>query len=183
MTDQSFDNEKKVEASHFLQYALKHLDVSKGSSVIDFGCGSLGYVGRLLLPDAKKVIFCDNSEKAISELKENLKSVQLDNYEIWGNGINEDEENIADVILSSMVMHHIEDIKKEVNKCFKLMKKGGKILFMDLKTEDGSFHGTMIVPHNGFNPTSVKEIFEEVGFVNVVFEDYEPFYMKSSEHS
>lgn len=180
MTDPSYLERKMRESVEFIQFAEQHFGIAEDAAVVDFGCGPYGFVGKNLIPRTKRVIFCEDSNSVIAELRENLKSQPPNKYEVWENGIKEDAEAAADVLLSSMVMHHIDDIDRLAADCFKLLKKGGKILIMDLKTEDGSFHGTKVVPHKGFDPDTVKDVFEKAGFANAYWVDYKAYHMETT---
>ena len=45
-----------------------------------------------------------------------------------------------DGIISSMTMHHINDVNSMFNRLYSLLPTGGFIAIADLETEDGSFH-------------------------------------------
>ena len=87
-------------AATFLWDAYQLGDI-EGKTIADLGCG-IGILGiGAYLLDAKGIIFVDKDPDALSQLKENLKKIQLDdNYSI----IQEDVQDIsiqADVVIQN----------------------------------------------------------------------------------
>jgi len=74
-----------------------------------------------------------------------------------------------DVIFSSMVMHHIADVKAEIAGLQRLLKPGGRLIWIDLNADDGSFHAAEpdFQGHNGFEWDEVRRILADCGFESV----------------
>ncbi len=72
-----------------------------------------------------------------------------------------------DIIYNQMVLHHVNDVETIFNKFYGLLNSGGYLAIADLYTEDGSFHGTEVKVHWGFNPDNLSTILKYKGFKNI----------------
>ena len=163
---------KKDEAKKFINEIRKQTKINKTMRVLDFGCGT-GLNGLGFINDVKTVAFLDTSSGMIEQVESALKSLNCSNYEVYNKDIGElDNVEPFDLILSTLSFHHIEDINKTV-KCFnELTNKGGKCFIVDLYTEDGSFHAPAKVPHNGFDPEELKQVFLNNGYTKVTHKSF-----------
>lgn len=77
-------------------------------------------------------------------------------------------EGKFDGIISSMTMHHIQDIPEMFGKFHSLLKPGGFLALADLDLEDGSFHGEDTgVYHCGFDRQEFAQTAIAAGFLAV----------------
>ncbi|MEO1958302.1 MAG: class I SAM-dependent methyltransferase [Nautiliaceae bacterium] len=125
--------------------------------ILDFGCGS-GLVGLNLAPFAKEVIGVDTSAKMVEKFNEKAKKLNL-NAKAYKKDIFEINDQF-DVVVSSMTLHHIKDIKALSKKLATITNKA---FLVDLEKEDGSFHtrGNDDVYHFGFSKEELEEYFSE----------------------
>jgi hypothetical protein len=54
-----------------------------------------------------------------------------------------------------MVLHHVNDIEKIINKFHKLINPNRHMVIADLYEKNGSFHGEGFPGHSGFNIDSL----------------------------
>ncbi len=136
--------------------------LSPGMQVIDYGCG----MGFFSLPMAKmvspngKVICIDIQEKMIEKLKHRLRRKRVNHIietrvasaeNKWGlDGL----KNKIDFILLFAVLHEVYNKKALFTELYKILKKTGKILFVEPKHH---------VPYQEFKET--LNIAESVGFI------------------
>jgi cyclopropane fatty-acyl-phospholipid synthase-like methyltransferase len=133
---------------------LPHL---KGDEkILEFGCGT-GLVGLNIAPFVKEVIGIDTSEKMVEKFNEKAKKLNL-NAKAYKKDIFEINEKF-DVVISSMTLHHIKDIKKLSKKLYEITDR---CFLADLEKEDGTFHtrGNDDVMHFGFSKKELKEYFK-----------------------
>jgi len=130
----------------------KHLRISDGIDVLDFGCGT-GLFGLHFLENAKTLTGIDTSKGMLDVFKrkvdddQKLKTLMI-NLE------NEDHQGHYDLIVSSMAFHHLENPVVVLKKLKQMLKPNGVIAIIDLDHEDGTFHpdnNAMGVKHFGFS--------------------------------
>lgn len=74
-------------------------------------------------------------------------------------------ETEFDAIVSSMTIHHIENVQAIFNKFYTLLKDNGSIAIADLDVEDGSFNTEDTgVFHTGFDRNEFLKMAENAGF-------------------
>lgn len=138
---------------------------------LELGCGT----GELLLPLApslRSVLATDASRGMIGELqaklaaepRANIRAVQFDLLD----GTVLDER--FDLVYSTMMLHHVAEAGRMLERMGELLKPGGRVGLVDLLTEDGSFHGDMAVPHHGFGEEQIAALAAGVGLRLASFE-------------
>jgi len=123
--------------------------------VLDFGCGT-GLVGLNIAPFVKEVVGIDTSKKMVEKFNQKAKKLNLNAFALCKDIFEVNEK--FDVVISSMTIHHIKDIKKLSNK---LLEITNTVFIADLVKEDGTFHsrGNDDVEHFGFSEDELKEYF------------------------
>lgn len=146
------------------------IELCSEMEILDFGVGT-GLLGFEIAKSVKKVYGVDTSESMIEKLKEkNTPKLHIETY--CQDIIKEPLDKSFDGIVSSMTLHHIEDLKAFFETIHKNIKEGGFIAIADLETEDGTFHSDNTgVYHFGFDEVDLKEAAKGAGFVNVKFEN------------
>ncbi|PWN71097.1 class I SAM-dependent methyltransferase [Chryseobacterium phosphatilyticum] len=100
----------------------------QGKAILDMGCGLGQQIQSLLLHDPQQITGLDISQKMLSEARERISSHKVD----WICSALEDYDfgkNRYDLIISSMTLHYVEDLKMLFLKIFKSLKPGGQFLF------------------------------------------------------
>ena len=130
--------------------------LNKNDKVLEFGCAT-GLVGLNLAPFVKEVIGIDTSKKMVEIFNDKARQANL-NAKAFQKDIFDINETF-DIVVSSMTLHHIKDIKLLNDK---LLKITNKAFLADLVKEDGSFHtrGNDDVYHFGFSKEELYEYFK-----------------------
>jgi len=139
--------------------------------LLDFGTGT-GLLTKHLCPLVRKITALDFSQAMLKQLNSNAKE--------WKNcQINSVHSDIlkynSDVsfngIVSSMSMHHIEELDALFKKFSALLLPHGFIAIADLEKEDGSFHSDSNdgVFHFGFTKEILEPLLKKHGFKRVMF--------------
>ena len=157
-------------AKNFVKYIKEKIKLNKDTVIMDFGCGT-GIVGLNLINNVKKVVFLDPSKGMIKQVQKAILKKNIHNYEILEGDINKYKGDKLDLILVANVFHHIEDINHIINKFSSILKKGGKVLVVDLFETSEDFHGGS-APHNGFKPENIVKLFKNNNFTNVQYENF-----------
>ncbi len=145
------------------------INLNKEMEVIDFGTGT-GLLGFLVAPDVKQIHGVDTSSKMLEKLEEkNSSEISIKTY--CQDIIKEPLTQKFDGLISSMTLHHIEDLKLFFKTIYETLKDNGFIAIADLVKEDGTFHSNNDgVFHFGFERDALVAIVTEAGFKDVRFE-------------
>ncbi len=134
---------------------------------MDFGAGT-GLVSLALLSDLASVTAMDTSGEMLRVLDEKLKVQRIGNVHTLLCEIGKTALPVAefDLILSSMVLHHIPDVPQTLRRLRPCLRPGGWIALADLDSEDGTFHSDSTgVFHHGLDRDDVCWWLQEAGFM------------------
>jgi cyclopropane fatty-acyl-phospholipid synthase-like methyltransferase len=148
---------------------LEKLSFSKEDSVLDFGSGT-GLLTEHISPFVKKIIVNDVSDAMNDKIQEKINNNRFPcEIEIDGTNICEEDMDVSlDGIISSMTVHHVQDVKALFEKFYAMLKPNGILAIADLETEDGTFHKEDTgVFHFGFEKEAFLQYAKEAGFVNL----------------
>jgi len=146
---------------------IERVKLDKGMHLMDFGSGTglllegiAPHVGRITAVDVSKAMNQQLAEKR-GRLGCELEMLELDLTTA-------DLDRQFDGIISSMTMHHVQDIAAMFGKFHRLVKPGGFIAISDLDSEDGSFHTEDTgVHHHGFDRDKFADAARSAGFRDV----------------
>ncbi|WP_457750049.1 class I SAM-dependent DNA methyltransferase [Sulfurimonas sp.] len=144
----------------------KEIPLSKDMEILDFGVGT-GLLGFAIAPKVKQVYGVDTSAKMLEKLQEkNKPELHIKTYH--QDIIKEPLVQQFDGLLSSMTLHHVEDLNAFFKTIYSNIKKDGFIAIADLESEDGSFHSDNTgVHHFGFDAQNLGEIVQKSGFKDI----------------
>ena len=144
------------------------IHLNKDMQVIDFGVGT-GLLGFEIAKMVKQVHGVDISTSMLEKLKaKNTKELSIKAYN--QDIIKEPLTETFDGLVSSMTLHHVEDLELFFKTIYKNICKNGFIAIADLKTEDGTFHSDNTgVFHFGFEEELLRNVLKNTGFTDVKF--------------
>jgi len=143
---------------------LEEIEYSKDMHLMDFGSGT-GLLTIEIAPHVKKITGIDMSPSMNATLLENQHLVDCELEILELDLSSSDIDHKYDGIISSMTLHHVEDIKTLFKKFHDLLEDDGTIALSDLYSEDGSFHSENTgVFHFGFDEKFILEAAKEAGF-------------------
>lgn len=165
-----WDTDRRINRAKIISDEIaSSIDIKKEYSAMEFGCGT-GLISFNLVEKFENITLIDSSKDMIDVVKEKIEKYEVDNMKPYALDIF-DEEIIEkfDVIYTSMVLHHIQDISGLANKFYTLLNDGGQVIIVDLDKEDGSFHKNEpgFNGHNGFEQEELKDILSKQGFKNI----------------
>jgi len=135
-------------------------------SVMDFGAGT-GLITLGLVPYVASITAVDTSSEMLRMLDQKLKVQQVRNVRTLHRDI-ADVSRLPvefDLIVSSMVLHHIQDVPQVLQQLRSSLRPGGFVALADLESEDGSFHTDPTgVYHRGFDRLQVCRWLQAAGF-------------------
>jgi len=137
--------------------------------ILEVGCGT-GLLTLLLQPRVRSITGIDSSEGMLDVLGSKIKEKGLTNVttRLMNLETGEKWEGTFDLVVSSMTLHHIDNIPRLFDHFSSVVKPGGYLCVADLDKEGGKFHRSgEIVPHAGFDRALMKKEFERAGFYHV----------------
>ena len=145
----------------------ENVKLDKSMQIMDFGSGT-GLLLEKIAPFVGKITAVDISKSMNTELeakRDNLDcELEIIEMDLSKSGLSRK----FDGIISSMTMHHVEDIQTMFNDFYNMLNEKGFIAIADLDKEDGSFHKDDTgVFHSGFNRDAFLEDAEKAGFKNL----------------
>ncbi len=167
----NWDTNARIQRAKILSEKISEkLNNTSDLYALDFGCGT-GLMALCLTESFKEIICTDLSEKMLEVLNEKIALSKADNINTLP--INElysgEYDNKFDVIYSSMVIHHILDIRYEISRLFRLLKENGSLIIIDLDTVDKLFHSedAGFDGHHGFERQDIINAFENCGLKDI----------------
>ena len=146
------------------QLILKELPFSKEMHIMDFGSGT-GLLLSQVAPFVNEITAIDISASMIGVLRLKLDTIDCKVQILELDLTKQTVDTKFDAIISSMTIHHIEDVQELFNKLYLLLKDNGTIAIADLDKEDGSFHTEDTgVFHNGFDRNEFLNSAKKAGF-------------------
>jgi len=164
-------NSKRVQnAKGIAELIVKNIKLDKSMELMDFGAGT-GLLSYFVAPYVKKIVAVDNSPSMLLEFEAKCSEFACETEVIEKDLSVESLDRIFDGVISSMTIHHLEDIIALFDKLYSMVKDGGFIAIADLDSEDGSFHSDNTgVHHHGFDREALQRIAENAGFKDVKFD-------------
>lgn len=109
-----------------LPILMKALEIQKDDTLLDVGCGAGVFSYEMALYGGK-IVGLDYSEANVKAVKGMYKLNNL-SFEV-GDAVSMPFENeMFDSILATEIIEHIQDDNKFVSECFRVLKKGGKVV-------------------------------------------------------
>ena len=146
----------------------ERVELTPAMEVIDFGVGT-GLLGFEIAKRVKQVYGVDTSTKMLEQIAQknppelHIKTIKQD---IIQNPL----EQKFHGLVSSMTLHHIEDLEAFFTTIYSNLHNEGFIAIADLESEDGTFHSDNTgVFHFGFDAEELSAIAKKCGFKDVEF--------------
>ena len=148
----------------------KNIKLESHMQLMDFGVGT-GLLGFEILPQVDKILGIDISQKMLEKLDEKnspKQYIETRNVDIIKNPLEESFHGI----ISSMTLHHVENLELFFQMIYKNIHPNGFIAIADLEAEDGTFHSDNTgVFHFGFKEDALCKIVTNAGFKDVKIEN------------
>lgn len=160
----TWDTDRRIKRAKLISdFIDKKVILHSEMNVLEFGCGT-GLISFNLYPLVKSVIGYDASEKMLEVFNQKMNDLNLINVKTTTQLLT--YTNQIDCVISSMVFHHILDIKTQLIELSKILKIDGQLFIVDLDLDDGSFHQDELdfVGHNGFDRNEFCDVLKSVDF-------------------
>lgn len=160
----------RVKLAHDVADAvIREVKLTRDMDVLDFGCGT-GLIALQLQPYVRMVTGVDSSHGMLDILNAKIKELKLTN--IKTEFVDMEKGDVLrgkfHLIVSSMTLHHILDLKQLFVQFYHDLLSGGYLCIADLDAEGGRFHTDKTgVVHPGFDRSDMKRLFIQAGFQDV----------------
>jgi ubiquinone/menaquinone biosynthesis C-methylase UbiE len=147
----------------------REVTLNAGMDVLDFGCGT-GLITLRLAPLVRSVTGVDSSQGMLDVLAANIARQNLTNVRTLRLDVERGDilPGCYDLIVSSMTLHHIQDIGALLGQFRKVVLPSGRLCLADLDLDSGQFHSdNQGVLHFGFDRTVLRRAFLDAGFEEV----------------
>jgi len=153
-------------ASEVAEAVKREVALNGAMDVLDYGCGT-GLVTLCLQPQVKSIKGADTSDGMLEILRGKIAGQGLTNVETVL--LDPERESFQpecfDLLVSSMTMHHVDDVGKLLHDFYRVIRPGGVLAVADLDKEDGSFHGHgLSTVHSGFDRERMRNMLQKAGF-------------------
>ena len=161
------DDNRVSNVDNIANTIIENIKLDRAMHLMDFGSGT-GLLLERIAPFVKKITAVDTSAAMNEQLAQKQARIACD-VEIMKVDISVSAiPGKFDGIISSMTMHHVQDIAAMFVTFYTLLNRGGVIAISDLDTEDGSFHTEDTgVYHMGFDRQAIAVAAEQAGFQDV----------------
>ena len=164
-------NSRRVQSAKAIaDTILTNINLSREMKIMDLGAGT-GLLSYFLSDYVGYITAVDNSPSMLEIFEEKSNEFSCPTSVLALDFANEPiVGETFDGVVSSMTIHHIEDIREMFQKLYALLPKNGFIALADLDAEDGTFHSDNEgVFHFGFNRRELSELANDAGFKEIEF--------------
>jgi ArsR family transcriptional regulator len=133
----------------------------------DLGCGT-GKLSELVAPHVRKVIAVDSSSDMLQAARRRLKdrgNVEVRHGNLEALPIDNTQVDLA---LMGLVLHHVPDPTKALSECARVLRKGGRVLVIDMLPHDrAEYQQQMGHVWLGFPERQMRKMLTAAGFDNI----------------
>jgi 2-polyprenyl-3-methyl-5-hydroxy-6-metoxy-1,4-benzoquinol methylase len=149
----------------------ERIPLNRSMRAMEFGAGT-GITSFLLKNDLGEITMIDSSAEMVRIMTEKTKGYDSKNLKpvFFDLEKNDWEGGKFDLIVTQMVLHHVDDIEGIIIKFHKMLSPHGRLAVADLYPEDGSFHGMDFSGHKGFDPEELSDLLKKNGYINISHE-------------
>jgi ubiquinone/menaquinone biosynthesis C-methylase UbiE len=160
-----YDTEERMKLAKVIVKEVRpELRNGKSKSFIDYGSGT-GLISLELSNLVESILLVDSSKQMLEVANAKISHRGITNAKVHYSDFTQETPEIqADIVLMSLVLLHIPDTKKILQKLFTILNDGGKLIIVDFDKNDKINHPKV---HNGFSHDELKKSLSEVGFKSI----------------
>lgn len=166
------DPAKVAQSGRVAAAILAAVPVPQSARLLEYGAGT-GLVTQALGERIGPKVLADNSAGMRQVLQDKIAAGTLPDAQVWELDLEHDPVPDAqfDLIVSSLVLHHVHDLPRVLAGFAALLAPGGHVALSDLDREDGSFHQADFDGHHGFDRAELADQLRAAGLTEVSFTD------------
>lgn len=166
----SWDTDERIMRASVVASSIRSaVDVPRNARIMDFGAGT-GLVGMNFLDITDNITFIEKSDGMRDVLRAKITAKGISSLQVFEDlADHELRKSPFDLIVNSLVFHHLKDIKATGRELYGLLRDGGSLCIVDLMPDDGSFHANEagFDGYDGFDPVWLSGQLSECGFTYV----------------
>ncbi|MBY8908999.1 class I SAM-dependent methyltransferase [Salinicoccus roseus] len=157
-----YDTEERVALADIISGEMKQeLEGHSHHTLLDYGSGT-GLVGLALSDMFDDVILADASEEMVKVAEAKIADGGLEHVRAVHLDLTRNDTDIkADVIIISLVLLHIPDVRPLLESLYKALNPGGSLIIVDFDKNHAIDHPKV---HNGFAHEEMRGLMMEAGF-------------------
>lgn len=161
------DEDKQRRSEEIAGAVAASVATTSDTRLLEYGAGT-GLVTQALLDRVGPVTLADNSAGMRTVLQHKVADGRLPrDARIWDLDLERADapQERFDLIVSSMVLHHVHDLDTVLSRLAAMLDDGGRLCVADLDLEDGSFHADThdFDGHPGFDREELTRALEAAG--------------------
>lgn len=166
------DPAKVVRSQRLAELIVAAVSVPPGARLLEYGAGT-GLVTQALSGHVGPVVLADSSPGMRAVMQQKIEAGALTDATIWDLDLERDDapEERFDLVVSSLVLHHVKDLPRVLTGFATLLRPGGHLAIADLDREDGTFHTHDFDGHHGFDRETLAASLREAGLTDVTVSD------------
>ncbi|GAA0611438.1 methyltransferase domain-containing protein [Virgibacillus siamensis] len=157
-----YDTKERMELAKVIVKEVRpELQNSNSTSLLDYGSGT-GLISLELTDLVDTILLVDSSKQMLDAAQAKIARRGITNSKVlYSDFTIETPELKADIVLMSLVLLHIPDTDKILQKLYNVLNNDGKLIIIDFDKNDKITHPKV---HNGFSHEELKNILFEIGF-------------------
>lgn len=160
-------DERVANVHRIAKAIIGHSVLHRAMQIMDFGSGT-GLLTERIAPFVRRVTAIDVSPAMNEQLERKRSSIECELEILPVDLLATTVDVRLDGIVSSMALHHVQDVESLLRRMHGLLVDGGFLALADLDAEDGHFHDDMDgVYHAGFDRAHIARLAERAGFREV----------------
>ncbi|HMK46083.1 MAG TPA: class I SAM-dependent methyltransferase [Methanocella sp.] len=163
----SWDTGPRVKLAGDIARAIQEdVSLSPEMDLLDFGCGT-GLLALNLQPYVRTVTGVDSAQGMLDVMCEKIRALKIPGVKARYLDIEKGDriEGQYHLVVSSMSLHHIREIRPLLEQLYKVLAPSGRIAIADLDLDEGEFHEDHTgVFHDGFDRSELRQAIAGAGF-------------------
>jgi len=167
----NWDTDRRIKRAELISNEIqKAVCIDKNQRALEFGAGT-GLISFNLHNSLKSVDLLDSSKRMIEVVEDKITTNKISNMKTIHIDI-ETKHKLSskyNVIYSSMVLHHIKNVKSIISQFSEVLQDHGELCIIDLNEVDEAFHKeeSDFEGHHGFNLSELEKLLMDNGFCNI----------------
>ncbi len=161
------DDPRRVERARRAANAIAaEVPLDSSWTVLDYGAGT-GLLAFALADRVGEILLMDSSEGMVETARKRIAAagrpgMRAELHDLTRQPLAAGRQ--FDLVISMMVLHHVDDVPSLLKGLFAATAEGGWIAVLDLEPEQGEYHDPGFAGHHGFSRGALRRALASAGF-------------------